>query len=236
MARRTSRQGWRGWADRNQGPLALGAILVPSLGLLIAAVVYIVNINDKANSTSRNVDAVKTDVETLRGDVEDINSRLTRIETLLGVLQGDVPAIQERLRVGGPPGGSSSSSGSAPPPPPASPVVYVALSPGAGAYSWFSGGVWKGVDVHADVGDRVEQLHPFDLVQGLVALAERRDEVLVRTALDHLLRRINAYLVRWLRRKYQRLRPTKKALACWQRITRQQPSLFAHWAWMAAYW
>src|SRR5262249_21063360 len=38
-----------------------------------------------------------------------------------------------------------------------------------------------------------------------------------RTALDQLLRRINAYLVRWLRRKYQRLRPSKKALACWQR-------------------
>lgn len=57
-----------------------------------------------------------------------------------------------------------------------------------------------------------------------------------RTALDRLLRRINAYLVRWLRRKYQRLRPTKKALACWQRITRQQPRLFAHWAWMADFW
>jgi RNA-directed DNA polymerase len=57
-----------------------------------------------------------------------------------------------------------------------------------------------------------------------------------RTVLDPLLRRINAYLVRWLRRKYQRLRPFKKALACWQRITRQQPCLFAHWAWMAASW
>jgi RNA-directed DNA polymerase len=57
-----------------------------------------------------------------------------------------------------------------------------------------------------------------------------------RTALDQLLRRINAYLVRWLRRKYQRLRPIKKALACWQRITRQQPRLFAHWAWMADFW
>jgi RNA-directed DNA polymerase len=57
-----------------------------------------------------------------------------------------------------------------------------------------------------------------------------------RTALDPLLRRINAYLMRWLRRKYQRLRLFKKALACWQRITRQQPRLFAHWAWMAAFW
>jgi len=57
-----------------------------------------------------------------------------------------------------------------------------------------------------------------------------------RSALDPLLRRINAYLVRWLRRKYQRLRPLKKALACWRRITRQQPRLFAHWAWTARSW
>jgi RNA-directed DNA polymerase len=48
-----------------------------------------------------------------------------------------------------------------------------------------------------------------------------------RTALDPLLRRINAYMVRYLRAKYRRLRPLKKALACWQRITRQQPRLFA---------
>ena len=57
-----------------------------------------------------------------------------------------------------------------------------------------------------------------------------------RTALDPLLRRINTYLVRFLRRKYQRLRPFKKALACWQRITGQQPRLFAYWAWMAGFW
>jgi hypothetical protein len=57
-----------------------------------------------------------------------------------------------------------------------------------------------------------------------------------RTMLDPLLRRINAYLVRWLQRKYQRLRPIKKALACWQRTTVQQPRLFAHWAWMAGFW
>lgn len=57
-----------------------------------------------------------------------------------------------------------------------------------------------------------------------------------RTALYPLLRRINAYLVRWLRRKYRRQRPFKKAKACWLRITGQQPRLFAHWAWMAAFW
>ena len=46
-----------------------------------------------------------------------------------------------------------------------------------------------------------------------------------RTVLHPLLQRINAYLMRWLRRKYRRLRPFKKALACWQRITSQQPRL-----------
>jgi hypothetical protein len=54
-----------------------------------------------------------------------------------------------------------------------------------------------------------------------------------RSALHPLLRRINAYLVRWLQRKYRRLRTSKKALACWQRITNQQPRLIAHWAWTA---
>ena len=57
-----------------------------------------------------------------------------------------------------------------------------------------------------------------------------------RSALRPLLRRINAYLMRWLRRKYRRLRPFKKALACWQRITAQHPRGFAHWAWVATPW
>ena len=45
-----------------------------------------------------------------------------------------------------------------------------------------------------------------------------------RTALHPLLRRINAYLMRWLRRKNLRQRPFNKAKACWLRITRQQTS------------
>jgi RNA-directed DNA polymerase len=57
-----------------------------------------------------------------------------------------------------------------------------------------------------------------------------------RSALYPFLQRINAYLVRWIRKKYKRLRPFKKALACWQRITRQYPRLFAHWAWVHASW
>ena len=42
--------------------------------------------------------------------------------------------------------------------------------------------------------------------------------------------------MRWIRNKYKRLRTTKKATACWQRITRQHPRLFAHWAWVHGSW
>jgi RNA-directed DNA polymerase len=52
-----------------------------------------------------------------------------------------------------------------------------------------------------------------------------------RTALHPLLLRINAYLMRFIRKKYRRLRPFGKAKAGWQRITGQQRGLFAHWVW-----
>ena len=57
-----------------------------------------------------------------------------------------------------------------------------------------------------------------------------------RSALNPLLSRINAYVMRWIRNKYKRLRTIKKAKACWQRITRQHPRLFAHWAWVHGSW
>ncbi|MEO3807285.1 hypothetical protein [Nonomuraea sp. B1E8] len=47
-----------------------------------------------------------------------------------------------------------------------------------------------------------------------------------------LLRRINAYLVRWMRKKYKRLKTFKKALAAWDGTTRQCPRFFAHWRWV----
>lgn len=47
-----------------------------------------------------------------------------------------------------------------------------------------------------------------------------------------LLARINAYLVRWIRNKYKRLRPVKKAIECWQGITTRYPRMLAHWAWV----
>ena len=44
-----------------------------------------------------------------------------------------------------------------------------------------------------------------------------------RSALYQLLSRINAYLVRWIRTKYRRLRAEKKAIECWRGITARYP-------------
>jgi group II intron reverse transcriptase/maturase len=52
-----------------------------------------------------------------------------------------------------------------------------------------------------------------------------------RSAMYRLLSRINAYLVRWIRKKYKRLQARKKAMACWRGITERYPRMFAHWAW-----
>jgi hypothetical protein len=53
-----------------------------------------------------------------------------------------------------------------------------------------------------------------------------------RSALHPLLQRINAYLVRWIRRKYKQLRAKKKAMKRWQEITIRYPHMFAHWKWV----
>jgi RNA-directed DNA polymerase len=57
-----------------------------------------------------------------------------------------------------------------------------------------------------------------------------------RSALYTLLGRINAYLMRWIRKKYKRLRGYKKAKAAWERVTRRDPGLFAHWPWYRTAW
>ena len=53
-----------------------------------------------------------------------------------------------------------------------------------------------------------------------------------RSGLYPVLARINAYLVRWIRKKYQRLRVKKKAMKCWQGAVERYPRLFAHWKWV----
>lgn len=57
-----------------------------------------------------------------------------------------------------------------------------------------------------------------------------------RSALYPLLKRINAYLVRFLRKKFKRVRSFKKAKAGWERITSRHPRGFAHWEWVNAFW
>ena len=53
-----------------------------------------------------------------------------------------------------------------------------------------------------------------------------------RSALYPLLERINAYLMRWIRKKYKRLRGRKKAQEAWNQAIARRPRFFAHWAWV----
>ena len=53
-----------------------------------------------------------------------------------------------------------------------------------------------------------------------------------QSALYPLLTRINAYLMRWVRKKYRRLQGRHRAQAKWQEVTTRYPRFFAHWAWV----
>ena len=53
-----------------------------------------------------------------------------------------------------------------------------------------------------------------------------------RSALSPLLQRINAYLMRWIRKKYKRLRAKKKATRVLAGDHRRYPRMFAHWKWV----
>ncbi|WP_274520129.1 group II intron maturase-specific domain-containing protein [Mycobacterium celatum] len=55
-----------------------------------------------------------------------------------------------------------------------------------------------------------------------------------RSALYPLLTRINAYLMRWVRKKYRRFRARGAFQQAWRRVTTQHPRFFAHWAWATA--
>ncbi|MFF4759739.1 group II intron maturase-specific domain-containing protein [Streptomyces sp. NPDC001292] len=57
-----------------------------------------------------------------------------------------------------------------------------------------------------------------------------------RSAPKPLLRRINAYLVRWIRRKYKRLAGFKKSKECFLGITKRYPGMIAHWRLCRNFW
>ncbi|HET6480218.1 MAG TPA: group II intron maturase-specific domain-containing protein [Actinoplanes sp.] len=78
----------------------------------------------------------------------------------------------------------------------------------------------------ADLAELAAWINP--LVRGWVAYCGK----FYRTALNGLLRRINAYLVRWARRKFKRFRSLKRVKRWWRDLLRRRPRLFAHWAWV----
>jgi RNA-directed DNA polymerase len=57
-----------------------------------------------------------------------------------------------------------------------------------------------------------------------------------KSELYPLLYRINDYLVRWMRKKYRRLRPLKRAEEAWKRLISQYPILLPHWQWVRSFW
>ncbi|SIC41398.1 RNA-directed DNA polymerase [Mycobacteroides abscessus subsp. abscessus] len=56
----------------------------------------------------------------------------------------------------------------------------------------------------------------------------------MRSALYPLLTRINAYLMRWVRKKYRRFKGRRDVHQAWQRVAEAYPRYFAHWAWTTA--
>lgn len=57
-----------------------------------------------------------------------------------------------------------------------------------------------------------------------------------RSELYPLLRRVNYRIQQWTRSKYKRLRPKKKMLEAWDRVTTRYPRLFPHWQWVTDAW
>ncbi len=56
-----------------------------------------------------------------------------------------------------------------------------------------------------------------------------------RSKLHPLLKRINAYLVRWARKRYRRLASFKRVERWWDHLVNRSRSLFAHWQWTGTF-
>ena len=92
----------------------------------------------------------------------------------------------------------------------------------------------KGWRLHRWIGRTLNELAAWinQIVPGWVQYYGRFYPSLLRP----LLRRINAYILRWARNKYRRLRSFKRALAWWNGLIDREPGLFAHWRWMTNFW
>ena len=80
-----------------------------------------------------------------------------------------------------------------------------------------------------DLADLAERINP--IVRGWMNYYGRFH----RSQLYRLLRRINAYLVRWARNKYRRLTSFKRVNRWWHRLVNRQPDLFTHWRWTTVF-
>jgi group II intron reverse transcriptase/maturase len=81
--------------------------------------------------------------------------------------------------------------------------------------------------LHRRTGSTTKQL--ADLINPVVRGWMQYYGAFYPTALRGLLRRINTYLMRWLRNKFERLRAIRKARRAWGRVVDQYPRLFTHW-------
>lgn len=78
-------------------------------------------------------------------------------------------------------------------------------------------------------GPDVQSIHPRldQLLRPLLQVGT------IRSALSWTLRRIDAFLIRWARNKFKRLRPRPKGAREWlTRVVRSNPNLFVHWGFL----
>jgi RNA-directed DNA polymerase len=88
--------------------------------------------------------------------------------------------------------------------------------------------------LHRQTGSTFAQL--AKTINPVVAGWMRYYGAFYRSALYPLLGRINAYLVRWIRKKYRRLKTVKKARRAYKGATHAYPRMFAHWQWVPSAW
>ncbi|MCX4791755.1 hypothetical protein OG369_38470 [Streptomyces sp. NBC_01221] len=74
-----------------------------------------------------------------------------------------------------------------------------------------------------------EVLFRLRLMHPVGDLLVRRDRRIVATAGNPLLERVNAYVMRWMRKKFKRLRGRKRAQTAWNQAVTRRPRFFAHW-------
>ncbi len=80
-----------------------------------------------------------------------------------------------------------------------------------------------------DLGELAERINP--IVRGWMNYYGR----FYRSKLYPLLKRINAYMVRWARNKYKRLVSFKRVKKWWFGVVDRQPELFTHWQWTTSF-